>query len=57
MHPSQYASTRGRRLPRSPISSTSGRRPPGMRYQTSRPARCIGLNSDGSDGGVVAAYM
>jgi len=55
--PSQYASTRGRRLPRRPISSTSGSLPAGARNQMSSPSAGARLKPDMPCGGSVAACM
>jgi len=55
--PSQYASTRGRRLPCSPISRTSGSLPDGARKEMSSPAAGAGLKPDTPCGGSVAACM
>ncbi len=57
LQPSQYASTRGWRRPRRPISSTSGTRPAEMRNQTCRPASSTGRNPDRPGGGAVAACI
>jgi hypothetical protein len=55
--PSQYASTRGRRLPCSPISRTSGSLPDRARKEMSSPAAGAGLKPDTPRGGSVAACM
>ena len=55
--PSQYASTRGRRRPRSPISRTSGTVPAGTRNHSSSPAAGTRMKPDKPGGGSVAACM
>ena len=55
--PSQYASTRARRRPASPISRTSGHRPPGARNQISSGPAATGANPVTRGGGSVAACM
>ena len=55
--PSQYAATRGRRWPRSPISSTSGGAPAGTRNHSSSPSAGNRVKPARSASGCVAACM